>query len=112
MGEKEFSAESAQEIINQIEAQEQETIKTGIITTLAKLPKEALLDEKAMAKAFNVCGKTIRRMTARYELPPPIRVGGRSLWIAGRVISWIEANAERLEKDAMKAVEKIRRYNA
>ena len=83
----------------------------GIISALAEFPKETLLDESAMGHAFNVCARTIRRMVVRYELPPPIPVAGKSMWIAGRVLAWLEANAERAEKDVMRKIERLSQYN-
>ena len=83
----------------------------GIISALAEYPKETLLDESAMGHAFNVCTRTIRRMVTRHELPPSIPVAGKSMWIVGRVLAWLEACAERAEKDAMEKVERLEQYN-
>lgn len=93
------------------EIQPQDQGRKGVITDLAELPKEALLDEKAIAKAFGVCARTIRRMVTRYELPPPIRVAGKSMWISGRVLDWFNNEAEKAEKDAKKIIERIRRLS-
>ena len=82
---------------------------TGIVTALGELPRETLLDEGAMARAFGVSTRTVRRMVARYELPPPIRTAGRSVWMVGRVVAWFEAQAEQAERDAKKATERIRK---
>lgn len=79
----------------------------GIFTSLAELPAQAILTEAAMAKAFGVTGRTIRRMVARYELPPPVTISGRSTWFAGRVLTWIESKAERQEREAGKMLAKI-----
>ena len=84
---------------------------TGVISALAEFPKEALLNENAMSRAFDVCDRTIRRMVTRYELPPPIRIAGRSTWIAGRVLAWLEEMAEQAEKDARKTIDNINRNN-
>jgi hypothetical protein len=83
----------------------------GVLTSLADLPEKALLDETAMAQAFNVCAKTVRRMVMRHELPPPIRVSGRSMWFAGRVLNYLESLAEATEKEAEQHAAKIRRIS-
>jgi len=92
-----------------MEEERQKPKNTGIITALAELPAEALVDEAALSRAFGVCARTIRRMVVRFELPPPIRMAGRSMWLAGNVIAWLKDMAEHAEKDARKAAERIRR---
>ncbi len=82
----------------------------GVIALLGELPERTLLDISAMSKAFGVCPKTIRRMVKRYDLPPPVRVAGKSQWFAGRVLDWIEGRAESVEKEASRQVDRIKRY--
>lgn len=86
-----------------------DTQPAGVLTELAMLPENALLTEDALAKAFGVVARTIRRMVTRRELPPPIPVGGRSVWFAGRVLAWLAAEAERREREAERHAAKIRR---
>ena len=71
-----------------------------LIVGLAQLPAKALLDEDALAGVLSVSKRTIRRMVARFELPPPIALAGRSTWIADRVLAHIEARAERAARKA------------
>ena len=79
-----------------------------IITRLAELPRGTLLDEKALAKVLSVTRRTIRRMVGRYELPPPVRFSGRSMWQAGRVLDWFEARADRLAREAERSARRLR----
>ena len=74
--------------------------KAVSITRLAELPAQTLLDERAVAEVFAVTARTIRRMVARFELPPPIRMAGRSTWIAGRILEHVN---ERAKRAALKA---------
>lgn len=83
----------------------------GILTALADLPEKALLTEAALAKAFRVSDRTIRRMVARHEIPPPVRVGGKSSWFAGRVLAWIEGRAAQEEKEVAQIVAKINAFS-
>lgn len=83
----------------------------GIYAGLVEIPREALLDEKALADVFDVCTRTVKRMVTRYELPPPIQFGGKSMWIAGRVLSWFDSQAELAEREAMKQVQRVRKYS-
>ncbi len=80
-----------------------------IITRLAELPGKALLDEGALAEIFVVSKRTVRRMVERFELPPPVSLAGRSVWIADRVIAHLEHRAER---EARKAEQESRRIEA
>src|SRR5262245_24277266 len=78
-----------------------------IVSAFASLAPETLLDETALAQALNVSKRTVRRMVARYELPPPVRFGGRSTWQVGRIAAWFERRAERVERDARRRSDRI-----
>jgi hypothetical protein len=89
---------------------ESATVSARTIVTLAELPGKSLLDEAALAAALNVTKRTVRRMVARFELPPPISLAGRSTWIAERVIAHLDERAERAARAAeqeSRRVEKI-----
>lgn len=85
------------------------TAAAGVLDELARLPEKAILNEAALALALHVAPRTLRRMVNRWQLPPPVRLGGRSVWFAGRVLAHIEAAAIRAEKDAEKDARKFRR---
>ena len=70
------------------------------ITGLAELPGKTLLDERALAGMFRVTTRTIRRMIARFELPPPVMLAGKSTWIVERVLAHIEDRADRAARHA------------
>ena len=82
-----------------------------IITRLAELPRATLLDEKALAQTFGVTKRTVRRMVGRYELPPPVSFAGRSMWQVGKVLSWFEARADRLAREAERGAQKLKRMS-
>lgn len=79
------------------------------VTALADLPPKALLDEAALAQALGVGKRTVRRMVARFELPPPIPLAGRSTWIVERVLTHLDERAARV---ARKAEQEARRIEA
>ena len=97
--------------IENAEAAETVSVMPGVYDALARLPERALVDEGAMARAFGVNGRTIRRMVNRHELPPPLKRAGRALWFAGRVLDWLEEEADLLAKDADKLRKKIQSYS-
>ncbi len=80
-----------------------------ILTGLTELPEKAMLDGAALAKALGVTKRTVRRMVGRYELPPSIRLRGRSMWFAGKVVAYLEAQADRLARNAEKNAVNFRR---
>jgi hypothetical protein len=65
------------------------------IVDLAELPVNTLLDNQALAEVFSVSTRTLRRMVGRGEIPRGIRLGGRSMWIAGTLVEYLKAEAER-----------------
>lgn len=79
-----------------------------VLDALARLPDKAILDEAALAGALHVAPRTLRRMVDRWQLPPSVRLGGRNVWYAGRVLAHIEAAMIRAEKDAERAARKYR----
>ena len=86
--------------------------KHGIlIDGLAKMPEKAILDEIRLARILGVSSRTVRRMVARFELPPPVPLAGRSVWLAGRILAHLEAAAERAERDARRTARKIQQLS-
>jgi len=79
-----------------------------VLDELARLPDKAILDEAALAKALHVAPRTLRRMVNRWQVPPGVRLGGRSVWFAGRVLAFIEAGMIRAERDAEKNAKRFR----
>ena len=78
------------------------------ITKLAELPEQTLLDERALAEIFSVTTRTVRRMVGRFELPPPVRMAGRSTWMSGRVLAHINTCAERAARAAEQTAARIK----
>ena len=66
-----------------------------VITRLAELPHKALLDEYGLADELGVTTRTIRRMVGRYEIPPGFILNGKRVWMAGIVLDFLSARAER-----------------
>jgi len=79
------------------------------VASLALMPKESILNERALAAALRVTPRTIRRMVTRAELPPGIRFGGKTIWLAGKVLEHISTNLERAAKEAERVTSKLQR---
>lgn len=80
-----------------ISAQEKDQ---GLLMGLAGLPPNALLGEKALAAVLDVSIRTLHRMVVRGQMPQGVKLGGRRVWMAGKVIEYLAAEAERLAMEA------------
>lgn len=78
-----------------------------LLTELAALPPGAMVDEQRLARLLGVTDRTVRRMVRRGELPPPVRLGGRAVWLAGRVLAHVERRAEEAARRAEKEARRI-----
>ena len=83
-----------------------------VLIRLAELPPAALLDESALATALGVSRRTVQRMVIRGEVQPGVQLGGRPVWIAGRVCTWLARRAEEAEREAIGQAAKFRRLRA
>ncbi len=79
-----------------------------IVRELGDLPDKALVTERALADMFCRCPTSIKRAVERGELPPPVRIFGKSFWTAGALIDHVEA---RLAEAKRKAEEESERLN-
>ena len=61
-----------------------------------------------LCRALNCSERTLQRMIERFELPPPMTLGGRKVWIAGKVRAWLAEAAERKEAEALKEARRLR----
>ena len=77
-----------------------------VVSGLAQLHPETLVDETALAQVLQVSKRTIRRMVSRYELPPGVPFAGRSTWQVGRILAWFQRRADRLEREARRRAER------
>lgn len=80
---------------------------SAIINELSRLSPETLLTEVALAEVFAVSTRTVRNMVSRYELPPPLKMGGRAMWRAESICNWIRLLSEMLEEKHMSQRKKI-----
>jgi predicted DNA-binding transcriptional regulator AlpA len=71
-----------------------------VLRRLAELPGEALIDADALGTALAVSARTVQRLVGQRHLPPGVELGGRTVWIVGRVLAWLAGRAEQAEKKA------------
>ena len=85
----------------------QKIAPTDLLTSFGALPEKSLIDEARLAAAFNVSVRTIIRWVKQGDLPAPASFGGKKIWMAGKILAFIEeriANAENAGNRNNKAV--------
>jgi hypothetical protein len=71
--------------------------ENGLCTSkLAVLPAATILDARALADCLAVSPRTLRRMVGRGQMAPGVKLGGRRVWMAGKVIEFLTDEADRL----------------
>lgn len=78
-----------------------------VILGLAGLPDRALLDETALAGVLRCTKRTIQNLVQRFELPPPLPLAGRKVWVVKSLMGWLEERSERLGAKAIKEAERL-----
>lgn len=77
------------------------------LITLDQFPDDRLLTKPELAEILGCSPRTLNRMVEKFEIPPGVILGGRCVWIAGKVKAWIASSASRREAAAEK--EAVRR---
>lgn len=77
------------------------------LITLDRFPDDRLLTKPELAEVLGCSPRTLNRMVEKFEIPPGVILGGRCVWLAGKVKSWIVSSASRREAEAEK--EAVRR---
>ncbi len=78
--------------------------------SLAEYVDGDYITKAGLAAAFACSGRTIQRMVERLEIPPPMTLAGRKVWIVGKLRAWIAASAQRQEVEALKAMGPLRAF--
>ena len=71
------------------------------IDLLAQGPDD-LITKAALCRLFECSERTLRRMVARRDLPPPLIVAGKNVWPAGMLGKWL-ADAARMKQAEIEA---------
>lgn len=82
-----------------------------LIDVLAKMPERAIIDQTKLAEIIGVKTRTVRRMVARFQLPPPVKFEKHSVWLAGRILNHLEKLSEEAEKESEERKQKIKSYS-
>lgn len=88
-----------------------ETVSPEIVMSISKYDDGDYITKAGLAAAFGCTGRTIQRMVERLEIPPPMVLAGRKVWIVGKLRVWIADAAQRQEEEALKAMGPLRAFD-
>ncbi|MDR0363149.1 MAG: AlpA family transcriptional regulator, partial [Planctomycetota bacterium] len=72
------------------------------VYNIGKFHDDDCLTREGMRAVFQCSERTLFRMVERFEIPPPMPLGGRSVWQIGRLKAWIVSIAQHKEAEALK----------
>ena len=82
-----------------------------LIDGLARLPRDSMIDKKRLASVLGVSTRTVQRMVERHELPPPIRLVKKAMWIVKDLLEHIEQIAIQTAEEARQEEARIKKYS-
>jgi predicted DNA-binding transcriptional regulator AlpA len=88
-----------------------ESVSSEIVMSLAKYNDADYITKIGLAKAFGCSERTLQRMVERLELPPPMLLAGKKVWIVGKLRAWIRSAAERQEEEALRGIGLFRAFD-
>lgn len=77
----------------------------------ATLPPEQMLDVKALAYCLACSTRTVQRRARSMQLPPPIRMGNKSIWTVGQIRQWIDKLCRKVEAATMQEAARLRNFD-
>ena len=77
---------------------------------LAKLPPEHMLTVKGVASCLACSVRTVWRYVHSFQLPPPVRMGNKSIWTVGHLYQWDEKRRRDAEAAANREALRLRDY--
>ncbi len=67
-----------------------------------------LITKQELCRCLHCSERTLQRMVERFEIPPPMTLGGRKVWIVGKIRGWFADAAERQATEAVKEARRLR----
>ncbi len=61
-------------------------VAQGVQTWLTQFPRDAYVNAVELGCLLRRCKRTIERMWRRGELPFPLKLGGRNVWMMGCIV--------------------------
>ena len=76
--------------------------------SLGGFADDDLITKQELCQYLGCSERTVQRMVDRFELPPPVDLGVRKVWIVGKIRAWFADAAERREAEAVKEAWRLR----
>ena len=80
----------------------------GVIEELGSLSPKSIISEEGVARIFSRHAASVKRAVDRGELPPPVRIFGKSIWTVEAITEHI---AKRLARAADQRESRKRKYH-
>ena len=87
------------------------TLSPEIVMSLEKYNDGDYITKIGRSEAFGCTERTLQRMVERLEIPPPMLLAGRKVWIVGKVRAWLAEAAARKEAEALKEARRLRVFD-
>ena len=71
-----------------------------------------MITKRELCRRLGCSDRTLQRMVERFEIPPGMTLGGRKVWIVGKVRAWFADAAERREAEALKEARRLRVFDS
>jgi len=81
-----------------------------IYDNLAKLEKDAVLNEAALAENLGVHQRTVKRMEVNGHIPRHFKLGVENCWIAGEIINHFYKRASEAQEKEAQTNESLEKY--
>ncbi len=84
----------------------EDTVSPTVIS-LGRFADGDLITKQELALCLGCSDRTLQRMVERFEIPPPMTLGGRKVWIIGKIRAWFTDAAERRAAEALKEARRL-----
>ena len=81
---------------------------SGAKISLRGLADGDLITKPELCRCLGCSERTLQRLVERFEIPPPMTLGGRKVWLVGKVRAWFADAAERRTAEALKEARRLR----
>ncbi len=98
--ELEMSAEEAQDVGSPDTIVAPPESIPGVTDILGRLPAGSIITESALAKIMKRHPVSVKRAVQRRELPPPVRLFGTNVWLAGSILTYLQKRLDTAVQEA------------
>ena len=90
-----------------VDGMDEGNLSAGVVKELGELGAGAVITEAGLARLLGRHKVSIKRAVERGELPPPIRLCGGPVWLAGAIIEHLQKRMDEAAKEREKVQRRI-----